>query len=205
MKLKSIIFQPIFGPDWDKLPSVFQKHYANRAYSTDKVTAVGVMKIEMSFFFRLLSPFMTLFGTLVSKQGENIPVTVFFESEQNSGAFYLNRFFHFPDKKIYQFRSCMVPIGQSEMIEYTKVGIGWQAHYQYKNNQIRLEHRGYRMQIFNKVLPLPIEWFFGKAYAEEKAINDDSFSMIMEIKHWLFGIVYSYSGTFKITEVSVDS
>lgn len=203
MELKPVIFQSIFGIDWDKLPAVFQKHYANRAYSNDRITVVGVMKIEISILFRLLSPFMRLFSTLVPEAGKNIPVTVFFESEHNSDAFCLNRLFHFPGKKTYQFRSRMVRIGQDEMIEFTKIGIGWHARYQYENHKVRLEHRGYKVQLFNKILPLPLEWFFGKAYAEEKAIDDNSFSMLMEIRHWLFGTVYSYSGIFKVSEVTL--
>ncbi len=201
MKLKQTIFQSIFGIDWDKLPLVFQKHYANRAYSTDRVIVEGVMKIKISVFFRLFSPFMRLFGTLVPEEGNNIPVTVFFESEPSSDTFVLNRFFHFPGKKTYQFQSRMVPIGRDEVIEYTKIGIGWHARYQYKSHKVRLEHCGYKIQFFNKNISLPLEWLFGKVYAEENAIDANSFSMLMEMKHWLFGTVYSYSGIFMVSEV----
>src|SRR5690606_28178496 len=40
------IFQPIFAQDWDRLPAVMKKHYANRPYCQDRTIVDGRMSVE---------------------------------------------------------------------------------------------------------------------------------------------------------------
>ncbi len=49
-----------------------------------------------------------------------------------------------------------------------------------------------------------IEFLVGRGEASEEAIDETRFRMIMTIKHRLFGILYSYHGTFQITEVDLE-
>ena len=195
------IFMSVFGTQWEALPAVMHKHYANRGYSSDRVTVDGLMKIEVSFFVKLLFPFMRLIGALAPYAGENVPVTVHFDSEQNSNTFYFTRIFYYPNRAPYHFCSRMIPIGGNEVVEYMPAGIGWHAAYSFDGEKIRLQHLDYKIKIFGRTFSLPLELVLGKGHAEEEAISDECFRMYMDIRHPLFGKVYGYSGEFKINEV----
>ena len=54
------------------------------------------------------------------------------------------------------------------------------------------------LKIFNFFLSLPIEYLFGKIYAEEKSISENKFFMKMKINHPIFGCIYCYQGVFTI-------
>ena len=192
------IFQSIFGENWHSLPPVFHKHYANRPYTHDRVTVKGRMNVELSLLAKLLAPLMRLSGALVPQGGVDIPVTVHFRSESDSAAFCFDRIFHFPNRKPFHFRSRMVPSGQNEIIEYMPIGIGWKAAFSQEGNRVIMRHRGYACRFF----PLPITWLIGRGDAWEEAIDDNTFHMRMTIRHWLFGVVYAYSGTFTVKEIA---
>jgi hypothetical protein len=193
------IFKSIFGQDWDTLPPVMRKHYANRPYHDDRVTLEGSMKIESSVLGRLLTPFFRLAGTLVPYEGENIPTTVHLISTATSGVFQFDRCFHFADKP-YHFFSYMQPIGGNELVEFMRFGLGWRVAYHWNGDKVILTHRGYVLKLFGVLMPLPLGLIMGKGYAEETPINDDEFSMMMEIVHPLWGKIYGYSGIFKVSK-----
>jgi hypothetical protein len=194
----------IFGKQWESLPAVMHKHYANRGRTSDRVRVDGFMKIEVSLFAKIISPFMRLTGALAPYAGENVPVTVYLDSEKNSNAFCLNRIFHYPNRPPYLFCSRMFPAGDNAIIEYMPSGIGWHAAYLFDGQQIELKHLGYKIKALGRVFSIPLELFIGKGYAKEEAINDDRFRMYMDIRHPLFGKVYAYSGEFTITEVNLN-
>ncbi len=191
------IFASIFGASWSDLPPVLHKHYANRPFSHDVVTVEGMMEVAVSPLARILSPLLRVAGALVPYEGENIPVTVHFRSEPDSRAFCFDREFRFPGKPPYHFRSRMEPIGGNEVIEYMGLGIGWRAAYTYGGGKVSLTHKGYVWRIFGIRIPLPLELLLGKGSAEEKALDDTTFRMKMDIVHPWFGEVYRYGGEFK--------
>ena len=177
------------------------KHYANRPFSNDRVTVEGLMKIEVSAFARLLSPLLRLAGTLVPYGGNNIPVTVHFQSEPNSNVYCFNRIFHFPGKKAYHFKSRMQPVGGNNVIEFMRIGIGWHARYEWNGYRVMITHQGYAIRLLGKLLYLPLEWLLGNGNAWEEAIDDNRFRMNMDIRHPLFGTVYAYSGEFTVINI----
>jgi hypothetical protein len=195
------IFHNIFGESWYQLPPVMHHHYANRPFSNDRVVVEGRMDIEVSAYIKLLSPLLAWLGVLVPYAAKNVPVTVTFRSEPHSSAFIFDRIFYLPGRAPYHFYSRMIPAGENRMVEWTAAGIGWCAAYRFQQGKVKLEHCGYRV----KGVPfrLPLEWVCGKGYAEEEALNENSFRMRMEMRHAVFGTVYGYSGEFRITEMSL--
>jgi len=71
-------------------------------------------------------------------------------------------------------------MGGNEVTEWTGAGIGWHSTFHFDGTRVRLT---------------PSAW--------EEAVDDTNFKMEMTIRHWMIGQIYSYSGTFKITEVSL--
>jgi Domain of unknown function (DUF4166) len=162
------------------------------------------MAVELSWLTRLLAPLLRLTGALVPIAGRDIPVTVTFRSEADSAAFCFDREFRFAERDAYRFRSVMVPAGNNEVIEWMPMGLGWRAAFSFVNERVRLDHRGYVLQLFGKVVQVPLEFLLGRGEAWEEALDDSSFRMAMIIRHRLFGHVYGYSGTFRITEMRID-
>lgn len=194
------IFQSVFAEQWDKLPTVIHKHYANRPFSDDVVTVEGNMDVEFGWLIKLFSPFLRLFGVLVPYQGNDVPVTVKFRSESDSSVYCLDRTFNFPNKNPYVFYSRMVPVKENLIIEFMKYGIGWKHRFYYKDDKVILEHHSYVWKVFNLIIPVPIGLFLGRGYAEEEAMNENQFRMKMNITHPLFGKMYEYRGVFEVID-----
>ena len=93
-------------------------------------------------------------------------------------------------------------MSSNELIEFMGFGIGWRNAYEWSDDTVILRHRGYVWRIFGIVIPLPLTPIIGKAWAEEKALSANSFSMWTHIKHPLFGEMLRYAGPFEITEMS---
>lgn len=198
MKTTQPIFKSIFGEQWENLPAVMHKHYANRAFTDDLVTVAGKLDVEFVWWVKILSPFLRIFGALVPYQGKDIPVTVRFRSEIDSAAYCLERIFNFPDQKAFIFNSKMIQIKDDVIVEFMKYGIGWKHRFYYNGNKVILEHIGYVLSIFNRTVPIPLTLFLGRGYAEEEAIDENRFRMRMNITHFLFGKVYEYRGEFEM-------
>lgn len=203
MNKRKIIFKDVFGNDWNRLPKVMQLHYANRAFSADRVTVEGVMDVELSFVAKVLAPLMSIFGILTPYGGKGVPVTVHFDSSPNDNTFGFNRKFKFPNNE-FIFKSKMVPQSGNEIIEFMKCGIGWHCEYLYDGRKVILKHKGYKLKLFGKLIPLPVSLIIGKGYAEEVAIDDETYKMYMDIQHPILGKIYSYQGVFKIKEVKLS-
>ncbi|MGL9725607.1 MAG: DUF4166 domain-containing protein [Wolbachia sp.] len=58
------------------------------------------------------------------------------------------------------------------------------------------------MKLFGCLIKLPLELFLDKGYAEEEALSDNNFRIHMDIKHPIFGKVYSYTGEFSVSEAT---
>ncbi len=192
------IFKSVFGDDWDKLPTVIQKHYANYPYTDDVITVKGTLDITCSGPIKILKPLLLLMGSLPAYNQKNVPVTVSFESSRNSKEFRFNRIFYFHENKPYHFRSRMVQVEGNEVVEIMRFNIGWQMNYLWQDNKVILKHKGYVFKLFRYFIPLPITFLLGEGYAEEIAVDDERFNMIVHITHPLFGKIYQYKGQFRL-------
>jgi len=199
------IFAPIFGDDWEYLPSVMKMHYANRPNCNDVVTVKGVLDIEISSTIRFLAPLIRLSRILAPYSGQNVRVTVHFRSEPNSDAFCFDRTFHYPGRKPIGVFSRMMPVGNKEVIEWMRAGLGWHARIRLNGQRIFLDHLGYKLRLFGKSVSFPVTWLIGSGSAQEWSLSDTRFGMSMELRHPFFGKIYGYNGVFDISEMNIDS
>jgi predicted DCC family thiol-disulfide oxidoreductase YuxK len=197
------IFMDVFGADWDSLPVIFHKHYANRPYGDDIVTVEGVLEVHCAGPIRLLSPLLALTGGIPPFTARGVPATVRFKSDHESSAFHFNRLFRFPGRKPYVFHSRLIPCGGNEMIEVMPFGLGWRASYAWENGKVVLRHRGYVLHLLGHDIPLPLTPILGRGHAEETAIDDETFDMHMEIIHPWWGSIYGYRGRFTVTSMDL--
>lgn len=175
---------------------MLRRHYAVRAGSADSVTVTGRLDIQIAPHVGWLS---RLTGLLVPYSGRDVPVTVRFSAATGSAGLVFDRRFHYPQRMV-RFRSCMVPAGGNEVIEFMRFGIGWRLAYEWDGTKIILRHRGYVWRLFGCTLPMPFALGIGAGYAEEWAEDDTSFNMLTHAQHPLFGTGFAYAGRFSITE-----
>jgi predicted DCC family thiol-disulfide oxidoreductase YuxK len=191
-------FKNIFGAHWEELPPVLQKHYANRPYTNDVTVVKGTLDVMCKQPLKALAPLMKLMGQIPARNETGVPVTVRFQSDEHTKSFHFNRIFNFKTAKPYSFKSRMVQIKDNEVIEIMRFGLGWKMLYEWDGKKVILKHRGYALHLFGHFIPMPLTYLMGKGYAEEIAIDDETFDMITHITHPWLGKIYQYKGRFKI-------
>lgn len=192
------IFKSIFGDDWDDLPEVMKRHYANHPYSNQVTIVEGKLEVLCKSPLIWLSPLMKFLEQIPTLNQSNVPVVVRFESDLNSKAFHLNRRFNFAGRKPYVFHSRMLQVSKNEVVEIMKFGLAWKMRYSWDGEKVILAHKGYALSLLGHLIPLPLTLFMGKGYAEEYPIDDKTFEMVMHITHPWWGKIYEYKGRFEV-------
>lgn len=194
------IFKRVFQPSWDELPSVMQKHYACRPYSDDEVIVDGILDVSCSGPIKIFAPILGLLGNIPPYSENNVPVTVSFNAEKDSKAFGFRREFHFSERRAHVFHSRMFPQQDGEVIELMRFGLGWRARVFWDDGRVKLRHKGYVFRLFGHFFPLPITVLLGEGNAEEWPLDDNRFSMFVDIRHPWWGKIYEYRGQFTIRQ-----
>ncbi len=192
------IFKDIFGDSWEDLPPVMHKHYANNPYTDEEVIVEGMLDVMCAEPIKFLGPLMNLMGQIPARNETGVPVSVQLRSDANSKAFHFVRTFNFKNDTPYIFHSRMMQIKGNEVIEIMRFGLGWKMLYRWDGEKVVLQHRGYALHLFGHFIPVPLTFLMGKGYAEEIAIDDDTFDMITHITHPWWGKVYEYKGRFEV-------
>lgn len=192
------IFQSIFGDQWDELPIVMKRHYSNRPYTQDATVVTGALDVLCKPPLLYVSRLMRLLGQIPTRNETNVPVTVTFQSDLYSKSFYFNRIFNFANSKPYKFQSRMLQIEGGEVIEIMRFGLAWKLQYAWDGEKVILSHRGYALQFFGHLIPLPLTIIMGAGYAEEYPVDDNTFDMETHIIHPWWGKIYEYKGRFEV-------
>lgn len=191
-------FKSIFGQSWEELPPIIKKHYANHPYSKDETHVKGTLDVMCKPPLLWLSPIMKLLGQIPTYNEKNVPVMVHFKSDMNSKSFHFIRVFNFSKGRPYTFQSRMLQIKDDEVIEIMRFGLGWKMRYSWDGEKVVLAHRGYVLHLFGHFIPLPLTLLMGAGYAEECAIDDNTFVMRTHITHPWWGRIYEYKGRFEV-------
>ncbi|ODS22965.1 hypothetical protein AB835_11470 [Candidatus Endobugula sertula] len=192
------IFKSIFGDTWGDLPLVMQKHYSNRPYSDDVTQVEGFLDVMCKPPLTYLSPLMKIMGQIPMRNETAVPVTVYFESDENTKSLHFNRIFRFKGQKPYLFHSRMLQLKDNQVIEIMRFGLCWKMRYSWDGQKVILKHDGYALSLFGHFIPIPLTLLIGNGYAEEIPIDDNTFSMVTHITHSLWGKLYEYKGQFVI-------
>jgi hypothetical protein len=94
----------------------------------------------------------------------------------------------------------MIPLKGNELVEMMGRGLGWRTAYKWDGQKVILAHRGYVVRLFGLSIPVPLTLLMGSGYAEEIAVDDDTFAMWTEVRHPWWGKVFGYRGTFRVTK-----
>ncbi|MCP4390912.1 MAG: DUF4166 domain-containing protein [Gammaproteobacteria bacterium] len=190
------IFKSIFGEDWERLPTVMRKHYANRPYTNDITVVEGALDVMCAGPIKFLAWLFWLMRGIPPYNEKNVPVSVCFESDEHSKFIHFNRAFNFQTRKPYHFKSRMIQANGNEVVEVMKSRLGWRMNYVWKDERVKLKHKGYVLYVFGYFIPLPLTLLIGEGNAEEVAVDEDTFDMIVAITHPWWGKIYEYKGRF---------
>ncbi len=188
------IFRSVFGEDWERLPAVMRKHYANRPYTNDVTVVDGHLDVMSAGPIKMLAWLFWLMRGIPPYNETNVPVTVSFESDKHSKYFHFNRVFNFKTRKAYCFKSRMIQIKDNEVIEVMRSRLGWRMNYVWEGERVKLKHRGYVLYSFGHFIPLPLTFLIGEGNAEEIAVDENFFNMVVTITHPWWGKIYEYQG-----------
>ena len=86
------------------------------------------------------------------------------------------------------------------MIEVMPSRLGWRMNYVWENQRVKLKHKGYVLYAFGHFIPVPLTFLIGEGNAEEIAIDDDHFDIIVTITHPWWEKIYEYKGRFALKE-----
>lgn len=197
-KSKEPIFRSIFGCDWEALPPVLKKHYANTAFSEDETIVDGELDLMCKGPVKLFAPVFWLLKGIPPHNEQGVQTNVRFLSNKHTAAFHFYRSFKFKKRKPYIFHSRMVQIENNIVAEIMPFRLCWIMTYDWENEAVHLRHKGYALHIFKRYIPLPLKLFLGEGYAKETAIDDHHFEMETNITHPIWGKIYEYKGRFKV-------
>ena len=136
IKEPATIYASVFSKTWDSLPELFKYRYSNQSFTTDNITLKGEMDIEISKFFKFLSPLLRAFGALVPYSGEKVPVEVALLSNKKDSSILMNRTFFYKNKPPYQFNSLLLKTKKNRIIELMRWNIGVSMQYHYQNGVV---------------------------------------------------------------------
>ena len=193
------IFKSVFGKDWDKLPPIMQKHYANHPYQHEVNSVKGNVDVYCKPPLLWFAPVMKLLSQVPAFNENDVSITVDFESDLNTKAFHFKRCFYFANKKPYHFRSRMLPIKNNELVEIMALGLCWRMQVFWDGEKVILAHKGYALHLFGHFIPLPLTYILSAGNAEEHPVDDNTFDMEVNITHPWWGNIYGYKGRFEVT------
>ena len=185
------LMQKALGEQWQQLPPVLQTHYQ---YETN--SDIGNLNIEYPSYMQLYLTFLHMLGALINRRGKEIPTIV--EKQMRGDRQYWNRTIHFPNNRNIYFKSVWVYNRGNELIEYVNRFLGLRMRVHVEDNKLHYEGLHFVLKIGKRLIPIP-EWLFlGHTTIVESQKTNSEFEMNFIMKHPLLGVVFGYTGTFKI-------
>jgi hypothetical protein len=160
----------------------------------------GTLDIHVSLVAKLFMLAGRLFGALVPHEGRDVPVTVRNWSQSDSSCMFWHRTFRYPGKGPVVFRSRMEYVGANEIVEHVKYGLGIRMRLSTEGEILRFDSQGYQWDLGPLTLRIPDWLLLGKAVIREMPVSEQTFKVMFEINHPLWGRTFGYSGRFAFSE-----
>ena len=195
MQIELCLMQQVLGADWDKLPTVIQRHYQITS-AQKNLTVKGTMTIDYPFWVKPILLITRLMGALIDEKGENNQVHVEKWQQENPQILYWRRDIQAQNGKQTVFSSRMEYQQAHELIEFVGGGFGIRLKLSVENGKLLYRSQTHLLKLGNVIIPIPDWLILGHATISEEALSDDSFLLDFKIVHPLFGKTYAYGGVF---------
>lgn len=191
----------LLGVKASALASVLAKRYDIHLGQSETVILQGTLTISGSLFYRMFVTLAKMIGKNPLALGKDIPVTVHYRTNDKPNEVLFDRVFYYPGKTPYQLSSKMIILKESDVIEMMSKHIGCRLKYDVQGNDMVLKHAGFALRLGQRSYALPITWLLGKASAIEQSVDEDTFYLKMQVKHFT-GTLVAYEGKFVISSQS---
>jgi hypothetical protein len=200
------VIRKALGEAWYELGNIVRQHYDISPGTASSMLIEGVMsEVYHSPIAKLFLLPGRLFGALVPYRGRNIPTQVRnWTQTDNAKAMFWYRTLRFPCRLPVVFRSRMEHVGDNEIIEYVRFGMGIRMLLCVRDSALVYESAGYIWRIGAISIPIPGWAILGDAVIIEKPLSENAFHIDFVIRHPVFGRTFSYSGNFAIAAVETD-
>ena len=189
------LMQQVLGNDWEKLPTVIQRHY--QITTTQKnYTVRGVMTIDYPFWVKPILMITRLMGALVDLKGENNQVQVKKWIVDNPQVLYWQREIQAPNGKKTVFASRMALQQANELVEFVGGGFGIFLKLSVEDGKLIYRSQTHLLKLGKCIIPIPDWLFLGHAIISETALSDETFLLDFRLEHPWWGQTYFYGGVF---------
>ena len=194
------VIKAALGVQWEQLGDVVKRHYDMTPGETTEMQIEGVMdEVYHSLFAKLFLLPGRIFGALVPYRGKLIATEVRnWTTAENDQAMFWHRTLHFPKKGDVIFRSRMEHVGNDEIIEFVKFGMGIRMQMSVEDSALVFNSLGYLWQLGSLKLPIPSWLILGDARIVERPVSNQDFYIEFTMDHPILGRTFSYSGKFSI-------
>jgi hypothetical protein len=201
------VIRKALGEAWYELGNIIRQHYDISPGTDSNMVIEGVMsEVYHSHIAKLFLLPGRLFGALVPYRGRHIPTQVRnWTRTDNQTAMFWHRTLRFPGRLPVIFRSRMEHVGNNEIIEYVRFGMGIRMLLSVQDAALVYESVGYVWRIGTRSIPIPGWAILGEALIIEKPLSENTFHIDFVIRHPVFGRTFSYTGTFNITANDSDT
>ncbi|MGE0332319.1 MAG: DUF4166 domain-containing protein [Ramlibacter sp.] len=141
-------------------------------------------------------------GALTHLEGANVPVDIEVWKDRSDHSVRKRRVYHFQDRKPFIFESRMELEASGELAEHVGGGFGMYVRVAAAPEGLRFSDAGYFLQIAAYRLTLP-DWLSpGRVHLCHSDLGLHEFSILIEIRHAVFGRLFWQEGKFRHTASS---
>lgn len=194
------LFKKILRDEWKKLHPQIQRRFEKNPTPGMPLRYEGTLEeLSSSFWGRALAYFTQPFiqGALMPYTAYHFPVDIQVYCKENLPYIFKQRIYNLPGRKPVQFTSYMMESSKGEVLEYVGAGLGMKLKVFEKDSSLHFQSDGYFWDIGFCRIPLPDILTPGKTYLTHVNEGDNKFRIRIDIKHKLFGHMFTQAGVFR--------
>ena len=196
-----MVCDALFGAKASLLSPILAQRYAIHLGKSETIILQGKMTISGSWLYRCFLALAKFLGKNPLALSKDIPVTVHYRTNDMSNEVLFDRIFHYPGKPPYYLCSKMIILNNNQVIEMMSGRVGCRLAYDVQGDDMVLNHVGFAIKLGQRFYPLPITWLLGKPSVVEQPLDEQTFYLKMQVKHFT-GTLVAYEGSFVISSQS---
>jgi hypothetical protein len=197
------LFKKILGSEWRNLHPDIQARFDKNPAPGRPLYYQGVLsELKCSWIGKLMG-YLTMpmiKGALIPYSDRDFPVDIQVYSKPDCPFIFKQRIYHLHHRKPIQFTSYMAESEKGEVLEYVGMGLGMKLVLHIQEGNLYFTSDGYFWDVFGWRMPLPGVLTPGKTFLCHRNNSPSEFNIHIEIKHCLFGTMFTQIGVFHEVE-----
>lgn len=194
------LFKKILGSAWGGLHPDIQARFDKNPLPGKPLHYRGrLSELTCSRLGRLLG-YLTMpliKGALMPYNDADFPVDIQVYSKPNCASIFKQRIYRLNVRKPVMFTSFMAESSKGEVLEYVGMGLGMKLVLDVREGNLHFESDGYFWEVFGVRIPLPGLITPGKTFLCHRNNHANQFDIRIEIRHALFGTMFTQVGVFR--------